>query len=81
MKIDPNRHKHAIGCHSDYGPSFGGFFDIRIVNNANITMDSFSNLGKSYTHPQYAYGTDEAKTFMAGSFKFQLDEIEVFQRE
>ena len=44
MKIDPNRHKHAIGCHSSFGPSFGGFFDIKIANNANTTMDSFSNL-------------------------------------
>jgi hypothetical protein len=81
MKIDPNRHTNAIGCHSDYGPSFGGFFDIKIANNSNTTMHSVSNLGKSYTHPQYAYDTDEAKTFMAGSFKFQLYEIEVYQRE
>jgi hypothetical protein len=81
MKIDPNRHKNAIGCHSGYGPTFGGFFDIKIANNANTTMDSFSNLGKSYPHPRYAYDTDEAKSFMAGSYKFQLDEIEVFQRE
>jgi hypothetical protein len=47
MKIDPNRHKNAIGCHSECGPTFGGFFDIKIANNANTTMDSFSNLGKS----------------------------------
>jgi hypothetical protein len=25
MKIDPNRQKFAIGCHSGYGPSFGVF--------------------------------------------------------
>jgi hypothetical protein len=73
MKIDSNRHKHAICCHSEYGPSFGG--DLIIRNNANTTMNSFSNLGVSYSHPQYAYGTNEALTFLAGSFEFQLDEI------
>jgi hypothetical protein len=44
-------------------------------------MDSYSNLGKCYKHPQYAQGTSEAKTFLAGSYKFQLDEIEVYQKE
>ena len=44
-------------------------------------MDSFSNLGWTYKHPQYAYGTNEAKSFLAGSHKFQLDEIEVYQKE
>jgi hypothetical protein len=81
IKIDPNQHEYAIGCYSSWGPSFGGFFDIKIANNANTTMDSHSNLGWTYKHPQYAYDTNEAKTFMAGSYKFQLDEIEVFQRE
>jgi hypothetical protein len=41
-------------------------------------------LGYSYKHPQYAWGTNEAtneKTFLAGSFWFQLDEIEVYQKE
>jgi hypothetical protein len=68
-----------ICCDPRYGPTFG--CDIRIANNANITMNSFSNLGDCYSHPQYAYGTNEAKTFLAGSFRFQLDEIEVYQKE
>jgi hypothetical protein len=38
-------------------------------------------LGCNYKHPQYAKGTDEAKTFLAGSCHFQLNEIEVFQKE
>ena len=44
-------------------------------------MVSWSDLGYSYSHPQYEYGTKEAKTFLAGSRDFQLDEIEVYQRE
>jgi hypothetical protein len=54
--------------------------DIFIGNNANTTMHSHSELGSSYTHPQYAYETNEANTFLAGSHKFQLDEIEIYQK-
>jgi len=38
-------------------------------------------LGYSYLHPEYGWGTNEAKTFLAGSFHFQLDEIEVYQKK
>jgi hypothetical protein len=44
-------------------------------------MDSSSDLSVTYSHPQYAYDTDEAQTFLAGSYNFQLDEIEVYQKE
>jgi len=83
MKIDPNSHKYAIRCSPEYGPTFGGIFthDIFISNNANTTMDSYSNLGDYFKHPQYALGTNEAKAFLAGSYTFQLDEIEVYQKE
>ena len=79
MKIDPNQHKHAIRCDPKYGPKFG--YDICIGNDANTTMDSYSNLGYSYRHPQYAHGTNEAQSFLAGSYEFQLDEIEVYQKK
>jgi hypothetical protein len=81
MKVDPNQHEFAILCDSDYGPTFGGGHDIHIANDANTTMDSWSDLGDAYSHPQYAKGTNEARTFLAGSFKFQLDDIEVYQKE
>jgi hypothetical protein len=44
-------------------------------------MKSWSNLGYSYKHPQYEYKTYEARTFLAGSCEFQLDEIEVYKKE
>ena len=44
-------------------------------------MDSYSNLGFIYKHPQYAYETNEAESFLAGSHEFQLAEIEVYQKE
>jgi hypothetical protein len=78
MKINPNQHDEAIGCYSGFGPTFDD--DIIIFNNANTTMRSYSDLGACYSHPQYEHETDEAQTFLAGSFKFQLDEIEVFKK-
>jgi len=79
MKVDPDYDDSAICCNSFDGPTFG--CDICIANNANTTMDSWSNLGNCYNHPQYEEGTNEAKTFLAGSYEFQLDEIEVYQKE
>ena len=79
MKIDPNEHQAAIYCGSEYGPTFGA--DIYIGNHSNIIVSSYSDLGYFYRHPQIKFGKNEAQTFLAGSFKFQLDEIEVYQRE
>ena len=81
MKIKLNEHEFAIGCHSVFGPTFGGGHDIHIDNNANTTMNCLSDLGTTYSHPQYEEGTNEAKSFLAGKKWFQLDEIEVYQKE
>jgi hypothetical protein len=79
MNIDLNYEDRAILCDSELGPTFG--FDINVVNNANTSIDSYSKLGDSYSHPQYKFGTKEAETFLAGSKYFQLDEIEVYEKE
>ena len=81
MKIKTNYHQSAIRCHSEYGPTFGGGHDIHIANNANPTMIRYSKLCFSYKHPQYEFETNEADTFLAGSNKFQLADIEVYERE
>ena len=65
---------------SSYGPVFG-YGDIHIAANSNTTMDSYSNLGYTYTHPKYVYKSKEIVSFLAGSFQFQLDEIEVYVKE
>ncbi len=78
--IHPNAHKYAICCNLSRGPVFG-WRDIAIANNANTTMDSYSHLGCTYPHPQYAWGTNEAKSFLTGSYYFRLDEIEVYQKK
>jgi hypothetical protein len=80
IKIDPDEHEYAIYCNSEYGPTFGED-DIHIADNSNTTMNSYSDLGWTYKHPQYEEGTIEAQTFLAGTDWFQLDEIEVYQKE
>jgi len=71
----------AISCDPSYGPSFGGpSTDIGIVSDSNVNQSSWSNFGSSYKHTDYHYGTDKAKSILAGSIYFQTLEIEVFVR-
>jgi hypothetical protein len=44
-------------------------------------MCNYSDLGYSHKHAQYENDTIEAQSFLAGSYEFQLAEIEVFQKE
>ena len=66
----------SIYCRSDFGPIFGAN-DICIRNNANLKESCYSNLGRSYRHPQPTQGD----LYLAGSLQFQLNEIEVYQKE
>jgi hypothetical protein len=72
---------YGICCSSSYGPVFGGGHDLLIANNSNINTKSSSDLGHSYTHPDYEYASNEAKSFLAGSFNFQVSEIEVYTKQ
>jgi hypothetical protein len=79
IKIGPNSHQYAIYCDTKYGPSFGK--GISIKNNANTTMNNYSKLGFAFKHAQFGHYTNEAQTFLTGSIRFQLVEIEVFKKE
>ncbi len=81
MNIVSRRGQSAIFCSEVYGPTFGGASDIYICSNANKTMESCSNLGDTYRHVRYAPMGNQAKLFLAGLYKFQLSEIEVFQKQ
>jgi hypothetical protein len=72
----------SICCNLRYGPVFGGLIykDLEIADRSNTNEKSYSNLGISYIHPEYQYGTDEAESFLAGSRNFQVSEIEVYTR-
>ena len=74
-------HKNSIFSDLGYGPVFGYGCELVIFNNSNTNTNSYSDLGKSYTHPEYPYGSDKAKTILAGTHHFQVEEIEVFQMQ
>ena len=64
---------------SKYGPIFGGGNDIHITNDASSNTRSYSNLGHTYSPPSgHSYLRSFTKSFLAGSYQFQPDEIEVF---
>jgi hypothetical protein len=71
----------AIVADSEFGPVFGRGHDICICNNSNTNNKNFSNLGHTFKHPNYAYGSNEAKSFLAGSCNFLTKEIEVYTKE
>ena len=81
IKMKTNDPVYSIFCSSEFGPSFG-VGDMTISNNANVKdNDNLANLGTNYKHPQYDFESKEAQSFLAGSFRFQLSEIEVYQKE
>ena len=70
---------HAIYCHPTYGPTFGEGRDLYISDNCHVNTSSYSNLGHTYKLPTgYVYNTDQAKRLLAGTYKFKVDEYEVF---
>jgi len=72
----------GIYCHSSFGPTFGGInHDLCITDCSNTDKSSYSNLGHSYTHSSYTYGSNEAKSFLADSHQFQVTEIEAYTKK
>jgi len=70
---------HSIASCPSYGPTFGRGHDIYIANNAASSTNSNSNLGHTYSPPAgYSYGSSFTQSFLAGSYNFQPDEVEVF---
>ena len=64
---------------SDYMSTFGGGCDLYIANDCNVNTSSYSNLGDSYESNGYAYKSNEARSYLAGSYNFIVLEIEVFK--
>lgn len=81
IKLKCSSPSYAIYCSGDYGPTFGAGHDINIRSNSNLNKHSYTNLGYSYMHPDFNFGSNEAKTFLAGSFNFKTVEIEVYCRD
>ena len=81
MSIDDKQIQYAIECYSGYGPIFGRGNDICIRSASKTTTHSSSNLSHTYKHSQYAFNTNETKSFLAGSQYFLFSEIEVYNRD
>ena len=79
-KLPLNRNNgKAVYNNAALGPTFGGGFDLLISNEASTNTRSYTDLGHTYTPPKgIAYKTIAARTFLAGSYTFQPDEIETF---
>ena len=73
--------KKSIFSRDFLGPLFGSGYDLFISDSSNTNTNSYSNLGQTYTHPEYPLGSEKAKTILAGSHTFQVEEIEVFQMQ
>ena len=72
---------NGIFCISNYGPIFGGGHDLLIADKSNINSESYTDFGNSYIHSDYVFGSDEAKSFLAGSYNFQVSEMEVYTKQ
>jgi hypothetical protein len=70
---------YSIGSFRIFGPIFGDGNDIFISDSSNTNMSSQSNLGATYTHPDYPFGCERTRKILAGTRYFQVQEIEVLQ--
>jgi hypothetical protein len=76
----PGKEGNAINYGTGFINIFGNGHDIILYNDCNNNNNSFCNLGSTYEVPEgLTYNTDLAKNYMAGSYKFKVKEIEVFQ--
>ena len=80
MKFDCKDPQYAMYCRADCGPTFGGGSDIHVCNISNTTQSSYiipSNFYYSYKNDQLnlTFGTEEAKSFLSGSYQFLTTEI------
>ena len=74
-----SHYRYSIYSCSSYGPTFGYGFDICIADHAASNTNSFSELGWTYSPPAgNSYGSSFTQSFLAGSYDFRPDEVEVF---
>ena len=73
LNIRPEKTDKALRQDPQSGPVFGEN-DLYIGDNADQSAVSFSDLGRAYELPDNL----DARKFFAGSYKFIVDDIEVF---
>jgi len=74
------QHQYAICTDSTFCCVFGMRQDICIYDNCNTVADSSrSRFPISYKCAKFDTETDESKAYLAGSYNFKVEEIEVYQ--
>ena len=79
--IDEKKTRGSVWSSSNNGPIFGGGHDLYIADRSDTNENSYSNLGFTFTHPEYPKRSQKINSILAGSKDFQVDDIEVFQLE
>ena len=51
-----------------------------IAGNSNSNKTSLCNLGNTYKNPDYLVGSEKAKNILAGSYRFEATENEVYTK-
>ena len=80
VKIRCSSPQHAVRCEASTGPAFGAGADLLICDRSNENALSLSSLGCSYRNAQFAFESKEGSRLLAGAYKFQISEIEVFRK-
>jgi len=73
MPLRAGAEENAIYCSSSYGPTFGASHDLCIPNAPN-SNNGYVSLNNTYKCPT----GQNANTFLTGSQKFRVNEMEVF---
>ncbi len=75
--------RHHSGCLPTFGGGFGfgSDNDIFLGEGCDKARVSFCNLGETYSImiPGMKYGSEEARRYMGGSFKFRVKEMEIYK--
>ena len=72
LSLITGKEGYGIVCNSNYGPVFGGGFDLWILSEAN-TNSGRSRLGNTYQLPP-----GQQSTFFTGAQNFTVTDYEVF---
>jgi len=76
IKFTPNALTNAAYDHPTYGPTWGAGHDLHV----NSSMQSTSNYSSpsTFTQPAQGYSGYLSQDLLAGSYNFEVEEIEVF---
>ena len=77
--IKEDNTRGSVWSSSMHGLIFGGGHDLYISDRSYSDNKCFSNLGYTYTHPDYEKNSERATLILSGSRYFNVNEIEVFQ--